>query len=263
MRRRLARRCCFVAHLWVQKVVIVRDSLAIVWAAQRLCVISPHPDDDVLGCGGTLALAWAGGAALRILYVTDGAASHPGSLDYPPERLRDVREDEAKGALKILGVPETQLHFLRQPDGRLARAGAAASELASCIAAHVREFAPTMVFSPWIRDGHGDHVAASLAVRRALAQTRSAAALYEYPVWLDELGTTGDAPHAREAELVSVDVRAFRALKARAIRAHRSQLGEVIRDAATPFVLPTSLLQRSDVASERFFRIVAPGAEPQ
>jgi LmbE family N-acetylglucosaminyl deacetylase len=242
--------------------VIVHDSPSFAWAGQRVCVISPHPDDDVLGCGGTLARAWADGAALRILYVTDGAASHPGSVDFPPERLRDVREDEARAALAILGVPATQLHFLREPDAGLARTGPAALELASRIAAHIGDFTPTMVFSPWVRDGHGDHVAASLAVRRALVQTRSAATLYEYAVWLDDLGTVGDAPQPNEMELVRVDVRAFRTLKARAIRAHRSQLGELIADAATPFVLPPSLLQRSDVDCERFFRIAERSALP-
>ena len=72
--------------VWVQYRVIVHDSQTFAWAGERICVVSPHPDDDVLGCGGTLALASANGAALCILYVTDGAASHPGSRAFPPGR---------------------------------------------------------------------------------------------------------------------------------------------------------------------------------
>jgi LmbE family N-acetylglucosaminyl deacetylase len=251
-----------VVALWVHQRVILCDSPTFAWAAQRLCVISPHPDDDVLGCGGTLGLAWASGAALRVLYVTDGAASHPGSREYPPERLRDIREAEARLALEILGVPATELHFLREADARLARSGPAAAALTSRILAHLVDFAPTMIFSPWVRDGHGDHIATSLAVRHAVAQAGTVAELYEYAVWLADLGSVDDAPQPSEVELVSVDVRRFRALKARAIRAHRSQLGELIDDAATPFALPANLLRRCDVASERFFRILRPGALP-
>lgn len=221
-----------------------------------MLVVSPHPDDDVLGCGGTLARAWAGGAALRVLYVTDGSASHPGSIAFPRSRLRDVREDEARAALAVLGVPATQLHFLREPDARLASAGPEADRLAERVGEHVRDFAPTMVFSPWIRDGHRDHVAASLAVRRALAGCACPATLYEYNVWPGELGCGDDAPRPGEVEEALFDVRAFRAHKARAILEHRSQLGDVVSDAAQAFVLPASLMQRSDVDTERFFRII-------
>lgn len=232
---------------------------SIAWSAERLLVVAPHPDDDVLGCGGTLARAWAAGAGLRVLYVTDGSASHPGSRAFPRDRLRDVREREARAALAVLGVPASQLYFLREPDARLASTGPAAEELANRIAAHVSDFAPTMIFSPWVRDGHTDHVATSLAVRHALPRAAPAATLYEYEVWPSELGSGDAAPRPGEVEVVGVDVRAFRAVKARAVREHRSQLGAVIDDAAQAFVLPASLLQRSDVDTEHFFRIARAG----
>ena len=242
--------------------VLGSDSLSFVWSTQRMLVVAPHPDDDVLGCGGTLASAWAAGAALRVLYVTDGSASHAGSLAFSPARLRDVREGEAIAALAELGVPASLLRFLREPDARLARTGPAAEALAGRVASQVIDFAPTLVLSPWVRDAHSDHVAASLAVRRGLARAASTATLFEYTVWLDDLGTGDDAPRPGEVEVVGVDVRAFRAGKVRAIGKHRSQLGTLIGDAAQAFVLPASLLKRSDVDTERFFRIVERSAAP-
>jgi LmbE family N-acetylglucosaminyl deacetylase len=173
-----------------------------------------------------------------------------------------VREEEARAALAQLGVPPAQLYFLREPDARLPLRAPGAEALAGRIAAHLESFKPTIVFSPWLRDGHGDHIATALAVRRALARTGSRAELYEYAVWLEDFGTPQDAPRSEEAEPVDIDVREFRACKMRAIRAHRSQLGGLIVDAATSFVLPQSLLQRADRQAERFYRIVPRGVVP-
>src|SRR6185312_15572981 len=40
-------------------------------------IVAAHPDDEILGAGGTLARLAAGGARLRLVAVTDGEASHP------------------------------------------------------------------------------------------------------------------------------------------------------------------------------------------
>lgn len=225
------------------------------WRAQRLLFVAPHPDDDVLACGGTLARAAFEGAASRVVYVTDGAASHLASKTYPPARLRELREREALAGLAILGVASTDARFLREPDSGLARGGPRAGELAARLAAQLEAFRPTAVFSPWIRDAHPDHVATSSAVRRALALVDLGTVLYEYGVWLHDLGTAADAPLEGEVEACSVDVAAFRSRKACAVAAHRSQLGQLIHDAEHAFALPESVLQRADVDVEQFYRI--------
>ena len=85
-------------------------------AATSLIVVAPHPDDDVLGCGALIARV-APHLPVRVIYVTDGAASHDGSPTYPPQRLRDVREREARRGLRRLGVKTPPL-FLGWPDAR-------------------------------------------------------------------------------------------------------------------------------------------------
>ncbi len=82
----------------------------------RTLVLAPHPDDESLGCGGTLALLRRAGFTVHVVFITDGTQSHPHSPSYPAERLRDLREAEALEALRELGVSATDTTFLRLPD---------------------------------------------------------------------------------------------------------------------------------------------------
>ena len=90
---------------------------------RRALILAPHPDDESIGCGGLIAAACAAGTPPVVLILTDGAASHPGSLTYPSARLRAVREAEALAATDILGLPAGNLRFLREPDTGLAASG--------------------------------------------------------------------------------------------------------------------------------------------
>ena len=61
-------------------------------------VIAPHPDDESLACGGLIAEACREGLKRKVVIVSDGAGSHPNSKAYPPDRLRALREAEARRA---------------------------------------------------------------------------------------------------------------------------------------------------------------------
>ena len=79
----------------------------------RVLVLAAHPDDEVLGMGGTIALHAARGDEMRIVCVTDGSSTqYPGDTD-----LRERKSDEAKRAAAELGV-EDYVH-LALPDMRL------------------------------------------------------------------------------------------------------------------------------------------------
>ena len=89
------------------------ESEAIPYAAQdlrgeRLLVLAPHPDDEVIGCGGLLALHLRDGRQVRVVIATDGAEA--GNAE--------VREQESQRALLVLGIVPTD--FLHFPDRRLA-----------------------------------------------------------------------------------------------------------------------------------------------
>src|SRR3954452_15113024 len=63
----------------------------------RVLVLAPHPDDETLGCGGTIFRHRRAGDALTVLIVTDGGSSRAGGL--PREQMRLVRAREAESAL--------------------------------------------------------------------------------------------------------------------------------------------------------------------
>ena len=75
-------------------------------------VLAPHPDDEVIGCGGLLAAAADCGVRPIIVHVTDGSGSHPGSRAFPREALIALRQHEACSAAKRLGVPLDHVHFM-------------------------------------------------------------------------------------------------------------------------------------------------------
>ncbi|MGB4018385.1 MAG: PIG-L family deacetylase, partial [Syntrophomonadaceae bacterium] len=67
----------------------------------RILVLAPHPDDDIIGCGGSIANLTAQGHEVVILYLTSGES---GSLEMDPAQLARTREEEARRAGQLLGV---------------------------------------------------------------------------------------------------------------------------------------------------------------
>lgn len=97
-------------------------------AGDRLLVVVAHPDDEVIGAGGLIAMARQRGAAVHIIVVTNGDSnrlsaavlSHkirPGAAQLLEEG--SVRQDEALRALAALGVPAADVYFLGFPDRAL------------------------------------------------------------------------------------------------------------------------------------------------
>ena len=76
-----------------------------------------HPDDEVLGAGGTIAILAAAGTRLRLIAVTDGEASHPAA---DPEVIARVRTEESAAARDVLGARDADVVRLRLPDTGLA-----------------------------------------------------------------------------------------------------------------------------------------------
>lgn len=206
-------------------------------------VVAPHPDDESLGCGGAIALLRAAGLPVRVLIVSDGAASHPNSVRYPPPRLRALREREELAALAALGVSAGCATFLRLPDTRVPGADEAgfAEAVAACRALLARYRVQT-VLAPWRREPHCDHRAASAIARAALAVHAAPVRLLEYPIWTWTLAGDGDAPASGESRGWRLCVRDVAPRKLAAIAAHRSQTTNLIDDDAAGFrLLPEQL----------------------
>ena len=138
-------------------------------------VVAAHPDDEVLGVGGVLAMLAAAGTRMRLVAVTDGEGSHPGLDQVAAEKLAECRAEETSSALRELGAP-AEIIRLRMPDTGLARREA---ELRDRLAELVTGFA--VCLAPWDGDLHADHEAAGRAAFDACAVT--GVGLLSYPIW--------------------------------------------------------------------------------
>jgi LmbE family N-acetylglucosaminyl deacetylase len=219
-----------------------------------LLVLAPHPDDESLGCGGLLAAAFAGAGAgpasgAHVVAMTDGAASHPGSADWPAPRLAALRRDEMARAVAALGGGGADLSHLDLPDGAMATRDPA--PVAAVIAAMVDRLGAATVLAPSAVDAHADHKATARVAALVQAQ-RPEVRLLTYPVWSrwDEADVV--AAHA-PARALRLDIGPWRAAKRRAIDCHQSQLGAVVHDDPAGFVLDPRFVDLFMREDELFF----------
>ena len=217
---------------------------------QPCIVIAPHPDDESLACGGLLAEACRQGLRGKVVVVSDGVGSHPNSKAYPPDRLRFLREEEARQAAAELGLKPEDILFLGLPDRFVPSEGEEAERAIGAIADCAREIGARSLFVSWRHDPHCDHEA-SYQIARAVQRRFGKLRLFEYVVWGHTL------PPSTEVDpiggfRVQVDQEALEK-KRRAVAAHRSQTTSLIDDDPDGFRFTQSGLARFDLPYEFFF----------
>ncbi|MFN7161507.1 MAG: PIG-L deacetylase family protein [Fimbriimonadales bacterium] len=199
-------------------------------AHDRLLIIAPHPDDEVLGCGGLIASAAAQGVAVKVVYLTAGdgfvAAAALTTRTTPAPRdclqLGQLRMQEARRALEQLGLTRDDALLLGYPDrgllamamrpNRVIRSTATqatavpysdaltpnAPYTAVALLADLRrvlaEFQPTRVLTTHPLDDHEDHTAAAFFTREAIAQAVQAGELASPPTLYYYIVHRGDYP---------------------------------------------------------------------
>lgn len=132
-----------------------------------LLVLAPHPDDEIFGCGGLIALAAAHGARIQVVVVSDGAAGGEAAL----------REQECQAAAQAIGyggAPHT-LTFWRLPDRGVQPDAALVARIVQAIG----DRPPDWVLAPSPFEVHPDHRAVCLAALRACAAARAQLVFYE------------------------------------------------------------------------------------
>jgi len=170
-------------------------------AARAIAVLAPHPDDESLGCGGAIALASAAGAAVTVVFATDGdnlLVADEGA------NLAARRRNQAKAACLALGA---QPAFLGFRDGALS---GDVDGLAAALSTKLAEIRPDLVLLPWFGDRNDDH----RALNDAFAKTAIAP---DTTVWGFEVWTP--LPANRLTDITgTIDV------KRRAIAAHTADV---------------------------------------
>ena len=180
----------------------------------NVLVVAPHPDDEAIGCGGTICIHADRGNRVTAVFLTSGEFGLP---DLPEAEARSLREREAEDSAGILGI--SSVAFLRQQDYYLAGdVGKAAEALGPIL--H-REM-PEVIYLTHDRDWHPDHRATVQIVETALqAGGIPAPSLRGYEV---------QTPLA-EYDLVE-NISVVMKRKMAAVRAHRSQVRQFRYDRA-------------------------------
>lgn len=176
---------------------------------ERVLVIAPHPDDEVLGAGGAIAQFISGGHQVLVVFITNGDANTAAKRFFtwnPLNRAEDYRSlgyrrmKEAARATSILGVRADHLLFLGYPDQGLLylwttnmakgapynspytqadhpfylnsfnpEASYTGEDLLGDLITIVSQYRPTVVYVPHPKDGHPDHYASARFAEEALA----------------------------------------------------------------------------------------------
>jgi len=169
----------------------------------ELCLIVPHPDDEVFGAGGILRRLADNGERTAVLTLTRGGAGRTLGL-VPQDELPGKREAELHAALSALGVEEQDRFIFDYPDfvtdphrGMELRPGLQAidrQELVGIVVRTLDQLQPRIVltFPPNGSNGHPDHVTTHNVVMQAIQEARvPPEKLYYYA---SELPYTGAVP---------------------------------------------------------------------
>jgi len=171
-------------------------------------VLSPHPDDETIGCGGSLRLHAQAGERIIVVFLTSGEL---GLKHLPRDEAWRVRENEAARAGNILGWSSSV--FLHYPDWQVADH---APRVIDDLVPILETEQPSLLYVPHPGDLHPDHQAVWSIVRQALsARNCPLPEIRGYEIW------TPLSSHDYVQDITPVMPR-----KLRALRAYPSQLTE-------------------------------------
>ena len=170
-----------------------------------LC-IAPHPDDEAIGCGGSLALHARNQDQVSVIFLTSGEL---GLKERPNEDAWRIRESEAAAATKLLAA--RHVDFLRFPDWTLGdHLDAAVQRVSSALHSQ-----PDLIYAPHPHEWHPDHKAAAAITRTCMQRLGISPAIRAYEVWTP----LQEYEHA-------MDITAVWETKLAAVRAHVSQTSQ-------------------------------------
>lgn len=114
------------------------------WKGKTVMVVTPHPDDDMFGCGGTLIkLARNGNKIIIVIYTSDNAGSEDETMT--KEKLAAIRHREEESSCAAMGIPKENIVWFNYDDGMLEYVDK--RELTKQVAREIRKYKPDAIFS--------------------------------------------------------------------------------------------------------------------
>ena len=160
--------CLFTLALWI--LVQHRKKICIQSNGEDILIVAPHQDDCVAIAGGYAIQTKEMGGRVRVLYVTDGEAHD-----------KAVRKREALNAWAVIGLRESELHFLRHEtlNGLTTK-----DEIESCIEEifdFIKKDPPDTIFIPLYEGGHFQHDTVNYMVSQAVKRCNFKGRVFESP----------------------------------------------------------------------------------
>lgn len=163
-----------------------------------MLVVAPHQDDEVIGCGGAMALQRRTGRAAKAVVLQDGAHEHA-QVSMTRDALREKRNAESRAAARVIDAEEPT--FLARQDLR-------ADAESTAIALHelIESRQVDAVFTPFVLDGHPDHRLCNVILAKALKDVRRRLRVLQYEVWatcIPNVVVVIDAVNEEKAKMLS------------------------------------------------------------
>jgi N-acetylglucosamine malate deacetylase 1 len=179
---------------------------------QQVLVVAPHPDDEAIGCAGTVLLHAQSGDRVCVAIATDGGRSMAVA---DRNALCRLRRREAEDGARLMRVD--RLHWIGLAEGQWSTA-----DLQPALSALIEEIQPDIIYAPSRIDFHPEHLGVAHALALALDASRSQSMrntrvrIYQIQVPLNPLITN-----------LVADVSAVKAGSEAALRAYVSQTGSI------------------------------------
>ena len=169
---------------------------------RKVLVLSPHPDDDIIACGGIIHQYHLSGTDVTSVYMTDGRKGNP---RYEEDKLVSVRKEEAESAASTIGID--RLIFLDNRDSELSLSPKTTNEMSAIL----NDLKPEAVLLPFLMDNHTDHIETNKIFLSSLNSSHSFMC-YAYGIW-----------NPLSFFNLHVDITPYIDLKIKAMEEHRSQ----------------------------------------
>ena len=188
---------------------------------QNICIIAHHPDDEILGLGGTIAFLIKHHKNIHIIFTTNGEKGIKKSLPIITSFIRAKEFQEVKKTLlnefnlsqKDFNLKE---YFLNFPDGKLEQNFSKLKEKLNSLLIQIK---PDLIFLPTINDWHNDHKISHTACFESLIDLKTKNILIDaliYEVW---------SPFAQAD--IHINITEFASLKRKLIQCYASQVKQL------------------------------------
>ena len=115
---------------------------------RKVLVYAPHPDDEVIGVGGTIKRHTNSGDEVKVIIISEGV-----SAQYEDPQMRELRHKACLDAGEVLGVKNIEFHDVL--DAQFDKAGVL--EIAKIVTEELDKYSPNIVYAPHKSELHLDH----------------------------------------------------------------------------------------------------------